>query len=127
MGGYLVNSALCLGAAEMLVLITLTGHGSEALYALRLAARLLLGLNLVAIWLLAADVRVPLTLAIGSRGVAVLGVLAIVAGVLVPLWLVGSSTLLGMVLTFGLMLVGAGAVRHAIVQMPHRLADVRSH
>jgi Ni/Fe-hydrogenase subunit HybB-like protein len=127
MGGYLINSALCLGAAEMLVLITLTGHGSEALDALRLAARLLLGLNLVAIGLLAADVRVPLTVAIGSRGVAVLGVLAIVAGVLVPLWLVGSSTLLGMVLTFGLMLVGAGAVRHAIVQMPHRLAGVRSH
>lgn len=127
MGGYLVNSALCLGAAEMLVLITLTGHGSEALDALCVAARLLLGLNLVAIWLLAADVRVPLTVAIGSPGVAVLGVLAIVAGVLVPLWLVGSSTLLGMVLTFGLMLVGAGAVRHAIVQMPHRLAGVRSH
>jgi hypothetical protein len=54
-------------------------------------------------------------------------VLAIVAGVLVPLWLVGSSTLPGMDLTFGLMLVGAGAVRHAIVQMPHRLAGVRSH
>jgi hypothetical protein len=48
--------------------------------------------------------------------------LAIVAGVLLPLWLVGSSGPLGVGLALGLMLIGAGTVRSAIVQMPHRLA-----
>jgi hypothetical protein len=122
MGGYLINSALGLGAAEMLLLMTLTGHGAEMADPLRLATRLLLGLNLVAIGLLAADVRAPLATSRGPAGVATLALLAIVAGVLLPLWLVGSSGPLGVGLALGLMLIGAGTVRSAIVQMPHRLA-----
>ena len=122
LGGYLLNSALCLGAAELLLLATLTGHGSDALDPLRLAVRVLLGLNLVAICLLAADVRAPLGMAFGAGGVVVLAVLAVAVGVLLPFWLVGSSTALGAAMALALMLVGAGAVRHAVVQMPHRLA-----
>jgi Ni/Fe-hydrogenase subunit HybB-like protein len=122
MGGYLVNSALCLGAAEVLLLISLAGAALEMMPALRLAARLLLLLNLVTIVLLALNVRAPLQAAVGSGGIAVLAVLAIVAGVLLPIWLVGSSTPLGLAVALGLMLVGAGAVRHAIVQLPHQLA-----
>ena len=49
MGGYLINSALCLGAVELLLLAILTGARSAMLDPLRLAARLLLALNLVAI------------------------------------------------------------------------------
>jgi Ni/Fe-hydrogenase subunit HybB-like protein len=124
MGGYLINSALCLGAAEMLLLMALTGHGAEMAGALRLAARLLLLLNLVAIVLLAMNVRAPLRAAVGPGGIATLAVLAIVAGVLLPIWLVGSPALLGVAVALGLMLIGAGAVRHAIVQLPHRLARV---
>ena len=122
MGGYLINSALCLGAAEVLLLMALTGAGAEMIPALRLAARLLLLLNLVAIVLLAMNVRAPLRAAVGPGRIATLAVLAIVAGVLRPIWLVGSSTLPGMAVALGLMLVGAATVRHAIVQLPHRLA-----
>jgi len=122
MGGYLINSALALGAAEMLLLVVLTGHRPEVADGLRLAARLLLLLNLIAIGLLAANVRAPLRAALGTGGIAILALLAIVVGVLLPMWLVGSSTLVGVGAALGLMLVGAVAVRHAIVQVPHRLA-----
>jgi len=122
LGGYLINSALCLGAAEMLLLATLTGRPDAMVDPLRLAARLLLGLNVVAVLLLTLNVRAPLRAALGPNGFAILALLAIVVGVLLPLWLVGSSTPLGVALALGSMLVGAGAVRHAIVQVPHRLA-----
>jgi Ni/Fe-hydrogenase subunit HybB-like protein len=122
MGGYLINSALCLGAAEMLLLVVLTGHRPEVAEGLRLAARLLLVLNLVAIGLLAADVRVPLRTAMRLSEIAVLAVIAIVVGALLPLVMVGSSSPVVVVLALVLMLVGAGAVRQAIVQLPHRLA-----
>lgn len=122
MGGYLINSALCLGAVQMLLLVTLTGHAATMMDALRLAARLLMILNLVAIWLLAANVRVSLQAAMGAGKITVLAVLAIIAGVLFPLVMVGSSSPVVVALALALMVVGAGAVRHAIVQLPHRLA-----
>ena len=124
LGGYLINSALCLGAAAMLLLVALTGHAATMMDALRLAARLLLVLNLVAIGLLAANVRTPLRAAMGTGEIIILGALAIVAGVLFPLVLLGSSAPGLLALALVLMLVGAGAVRHAIVQLPHRLAAV---
>jgi hypothetical protein len=46
--------------------------------------------------------------------------------VLLPLWLVGAASSVGLVLAMGSMLVGAVAVRSAIVQMPHRLAEGRT-
>jgi Ni/Fe-hydrogenase subunit HybB-like protein len=122
MGGYLINSALCLGAAEMLLLVVLMGHRPEVADGLRLAARLLLLLNLVAIGLLAVNVRLPLRAAMSSGEIAILGLLAIVVGVVLPLVLVGSSASLVVALALVAMLVGAGAVRHAIVQLPHLLA-----
>jgi hypothetical protein len=122
MGGYLVNSALCLGAVELLLLAALAGHEPALMDGLRLAARLLLALNLVAIMLLAKDVRGPLSAARGPDGIASLALLAIGAGVLVPFVLVGATGPAGVAVALALMLVGAGAVRHAIVQLPHRLA-----
>jgi Polysulphide reductase, NrfD len=124
LGGYLINSALCLGAVMLLLLASLTGHGAAMLDPLRLAARLLLALNLIAILLLAKDVRGPLSAARGPGGIATLAVLAIGVGVLVPLWLVGASGPVGVAAALGSMLVGAVAVRAAIVQLPHRLAAV---
>jgi hypothetical protein len=122
LGGYLINSALCLGAVELLLLATLKGHEAALMDGLRLAARLLLALNLVAILLLTKDVRAPLAAAWGPSGIGMLAVLAIVVGLLVPAWLVGSSRPLGVVVALAMMLVGATAVRDAIVRMPHRLA-----
>jgi hypothetical protein len=123
MGGYLINSALCLGAVELLLLATLTGHGAE-MDPVRRAARMLLALNLIAIILLARDVRGPLVAARGPDGIASLALLAIGAGVLLPFVLVGAPSPLGVAVALGLMLVGAVAVRAAIVHMPHRLAHV---
>ncbi|HKU60311.1 MAG TPA: NrfD/PsrC family molybdoenzyme membrane anchor subunit [Gemmatimonadales bacterium] len=124
LGGYLINSALGLGAAALLLLATLTGHEAALMDGLRLAARLLLALNLVAIVLLARDVRAPLRAAHGADGIAGLALLAIGAGVLLPFLLVGARGPVGVAVALGLMLAGAIAVRHAIVQMPHRLAGM---
>jgi len=126
MGGYLINSALCLGAVELLLLATLTGHGTGMMDALRLAARLLLALNLIALVFLAKDVSGPLAAARGPDGIASLALVAIGAGVLVPFLLVGAPGPAGVAAGLGLMLVGAVAVRAAIVQLPHRLADGRT-
>jgi Polysulphide reductase, NrfD len=124
LGGYLVNSALCLGAVMLLLLASLTGHGAAMLDPLRLAARLLLGLNLIAIMLLAKGVRGPLSAARGPDGIASLALLAIGAGVMLPFLLVGAPGPVGVAAALGLMLVGAVAVRSAIVHLPHRLAAV---
>src|SRR5919197_2306678 len=59
LGGYLTNSALMLGCAEMLVLSILMGHASAAAM-LRPALGLLLVLNLVPLCLLAVDLRTTL-------------------------------------------------------------------
>src|SRR5919197_171377 len=59
LGGYLTNSALMLGCAEMLVLSILMGHASAAAM-LRPALGLLLVLNLVPVCLLAVDLRTTL-------------------------------------------------------------------
>jgi polysulfide reductase-like protein len=126
MGGYLINSALCLGAVELLLLAALTGHGVEMMDPVRRAARMLLALNLIAILLLAKDVRGPLAAARGPDGIASLALVAIGAGVLVPFVLVGAPGPASVAVALGLMLVGAVAVRSAIVQMPHRLAEGRT-
>src|SRR5262245_36160132 len=125
LGGYLVNSALCLGAAGVLLLATVRGHEAALMDGLRLATRMLLGLNLIAVVLLAKDLRGPLEAARGPDGIAGLALLAIGAGVLLPFVLVGAPGPLGVAAALGFMLVGAVAVRGAIVQLPHRLAEAR--
>jgi hypothetical protein len=59
LGGYLTNSALMLGSAEMLVLSILMGHARAAAM-LRPALELLLVLNLVPLGLLVVDLRTTL-------------------------------------------------------------------
>jgi Ni/Fe-hydrogenase subunit HybB-like protein len=122
LGGYLINSALALGAAELLLLATATGHG-RAIHGLRLALGLLLALNLVALALLAADVRGPLLAARGARELARTGALAVVAGIVAPLALMTLDTPASAAATMVFMLVGATAVRSEIVGLPHRLAE----
>jgi len=124
LGGYLINSALVLGAAALLFLATITGD-PPVLSALRLAVTLLLLLNLVALGLLVADVRVALSAARGPRQLAILGALALVGGIIVPLVLMAGATPIhtGVALLF--LLMGAAVVRSEIVQLPHRLAAAR--
>ena len=76
---------LNLFVAAMLLLVVLMGHRPEVADGLRLAARLLLLLNLVAIGLLAANVRLPLRAAMSSGEIGILALLAVVVGVLLTM------------------------------------------
>jgi Ni/Fe-hydrogenase subunit HybB-like protein len=122
LGGYLINSALALGAAELLVLGTITRQPEVAI-ALRLALRLLLLLNLLALGLLLVDLRGPLSAARGPRTLAVVGALAVAGGVLVPLWLLALDGPLYSAAALFFMLLGAVVGRSEVVRLPHLLAE----
>ncbi len=121
LGGYLVNSALVLGSAELL-LLAMAARQPEAAIVLRLALRLLLPLNLLVLGLLLADLRGPLSAARGFRALAVIGMLAIVGGILVPLWLLALDAPPATAGALLLILLGAVVVRSEIVRLPHLLA-----
>ena len=122
LGGYLANSALLLGAAELLFLATVMGQ-PKAAAVLRLALMLLLVLNLVALGLLLADLRGPLSHAHGPRALAVIGALVVLAGLLVPLGLLALGAPLPMAGAVLLILLGAVVVRSEIVRLPHLLTQ----
>jgi len=126
LGGYLINSALALGAAALLFLSTAMGH-PQVVPSLRLAVLLLLLLNIVALGLLVADVRVALRAATGPRALSITAFHVLVAGIVLPLLLIltarGTPVATGAALLF--MLGGASAARSQLVQLPHRLARVK--
>lgn len=119
-GGYLVNSALVLGAAELL-LIGLARGRPQAVELLRVASLLLLPLNLVALGLLLADIRAALTEARGARTFVRVAVLAAAGGILLPLGLLALGGTVALVTAMLLLLLGALVVRDEIVRLPHRL------
>jgi hypothetical protein len=121
LGGYLINSALALGAAGLLLLAALAGR-AEGGDGLRLAVRLLLLLNLLALTLLVIDVREALTAARGPLALAIIGVAAVLAGILLPLWLLAADGAAPLVLAFALIVMGALVVRFEIIHLPHLLA-----
>jgi Ni/Fe-hydrogenase subunit HybB-like protein len=120
LGGYFANSALLLGAVELLLLATLMGQ-PKAAAVLRLASMLLLILNLVAVGLLLAELRGPLLQARGRRGVTLIGAVVVLAGIVVPLLLLALGAPLGMVGVALLILLGAVVIRFEIVRLPHLL------
>ncbi|HET8624101.1 MAG TPA: NrfD/PsrC family molybdoenzyme membrane anchor subunit [Gemmatimonadales bacterium] len=120
LGGYLINSALVLGAAEGLLLGMVMGQ-PRVVNVLRLALQLLLVLNLIALGLLLADIHNPLTQARGPRALAVAGMLAVLGGILVPLGLLALEAPLPLALAVLLILLGAVIVRNEIVRLPHFL------
>jgi Ni/Fe-hydrogenase subunit HybB-like protein len=126
LGGYLINSALALGAAEFLFLATALGQ-LQVVPSLRLAAVLLLLVNMLALVLLVRDVRIALLAARGPFSLGMAGLQALVAGIALPILLMltahDSPVVMGAALL--LMLVGATAVRSELVQLPHRLAEVK--
>jgi Ni/Fe-hydrogenase subunit HybB-like protein len=122
LGGYLINSALVLGAAEALLVAAVMGQPKAAI-ALRLALWLLLLLNLLGLALLVVDLRDPLGHARRPRGLAGVGVLAVVGGVLVPLPLLALDAPLPWAVAVLLILLGAVVVRHELVGLPHRLGQ----
>jgi hypothetical protein len=119
LGGYLTNSALMLGCAELLTLSILMDQTS-ATAVLRPALILLLVLNVVALGLVAAELRPTLSLVYTRKQLVRLAVLCIGGGIVVPLGLLlagGSAlTVLAAVL---FLLPGSLALRFVIVHVPH--------
>jgi len=122
LGGYLTNSALMLGCAEMLVLALLMKQGSAAAI-LRPALVLLLVLNLVPLCFLGFDLRTTLSRIYSRWELCGVAVLSLGAGLLLPLWLLlvaGSS--LFMLSAVMLILLGSLFIRFVIVALPHASA-----
>jgi len=119
LGGYLTNSALLLGCAEMLVLATLLGQ-ERAGALLRPALVLLLVLNLVPLGLLVRDLRPALSRVYAPGQLGGLAALCVGVGTLVPLALLlvggGPLPVLAAVLS---LLLGSLALRSVIVRLPH--------
>ena len=122
LGGYLINSALVLGVGEVLLIAAARGQ-PELVGPLTVALELLLLLNLLALVLLLRNVRMPLAQARSPGLLAVIGAFILVAGILAPLGLllVHRSAALGTALL--LILLGAVAVRHEMVRLPHALGE----
>ena len=123
LGGYLINSALVLGAGEALLLAGLRDQAG-AIGALRLALMLLLPLNLLVLALLLGNLRGPLAQARGPRVLALIGAVSVLGGIVVPLGLLALGVAFPVAVL--LILAGAAVVRHEMVRLPHVLGQATS-
>jgi len=119
MGGYLTNSALLMGCAELLVLSALMGQ-TQATAILRTAFIVLLVLNVIPLGLLFANLQ-PTHTRLYTRGQQWrVGVLMIAAGTLIPLGLTllsgGLLLILGAVI---FLILGSWVIRFVYVKIPH--------
>lgn len=119
MGGFMANSALMLGCAEMLTVSVLTGH-SKAAASLRTVLMLLLPLNIIPAGLLFAEFHKTLLRLYRDRQVYLASVLLFVGGTLIPLvlLLMGDSAP-GILGAASLILLGGLAIRSLIIKIPH--------
>jgi hypothetical protein len=119
LGGYLTNSALLLGCAEMLALSVIMGQESAAA-TFRTALGLLLVLNVIPLGLLIANLRPVLARIYTREQLWRVGMLSLGGGTLIPLGLVlvgGSPPLM---LGAGMfILLGSLVFRFLIVRIPH--------
>jgi hypothetical protein len=118
LGGYLTNSALLMGCAELLVLSALMGQ-TQATAILRTGFMVLLVLNVIPLGLLFANLRPAHALLYTRAQQWRVGVL-IAAGTLIPL---GLMVLKGNLLFIGvaviLLLLQSWAIRFVYVKIPH--------
>ena len=84
LGGFMANSALTLGCAELLAVSVLTGH-ARAAAALRTVAVVLLVLNIIPAGLLFSELHKTLSRIYRDRQVYLVLVLILVGGTLIPL------------------------------------------
>ena len=126
MGGFMANSALMLGCAEMLAVSVLTGH-SKAAASLRTVLMLLLPLNIIPAGLLFAEFHKTLLRIYRDRQVYLASVLLFVGGTLIPLvlLLMGDSAP-GILGAASLILLGSLAIRSLIIKIPHASRESRS-
>jgi hypothetical protein len=119
LGGYLTNSALLLGCAEMLVLAALLGQGRAVAF-LRPALVLLLVLNLVPLGLVVRNLRPALSRVHTPRQLGRLAALGVGVGTLIPLaLLLAGGSRLPVLAAVLLLLLGSLALRFAIIRLPH--------
>jgi hypothetical protein len=124
LGGYFANSALLLGAVELLLLAMWLGQPTAAA-ALRLGSMLLLILNAVTLALLLGELSASLSQARGTRGFTVIGAV-VLAAIIVPLVLLAVGGPLAKVGAALLVLLGAVVIRSEIVRLPHLLTRART-
>src|SRR5271163_4529032 len=118
MGGYLTNSALLMGCAELLVLSALMGQ-TQAITILRTAFIVLLVLNVIPLGLLFANLQPIHTQLYTREQQWRVGVL-IAAGALIPLGLMLlSGNLLFLLAAVILLLAQSWLVRSVYVKIPH--------
>jgi hypothetical protein len=123
LGGYLVDSTIMLGCAELLAISILTGH-ARAAAGLRIPLVFLLGLNWAFALLLFADLRGALG-RIDPRGrMSLIGMLVLAGETLIPLGilLAGRGPLLTLA-AVALIVLGSLVVRAFILKMPHALHE----
>ena len=120
LGGYLSNSALMLGTLTLVLLASVMGQ-PKAVLVLRLALTAMLVLNLVALGLLLAELRGPLSRAHSRRALAVIAALVVGTGSLLPLLLLALGARWYLAAAALCVLLGAVVVRAEIVHLPHRL------
>jgi len=119
LGAYLGNSAVTLGAGELLVIAALTGE-QLAVDALRPVVGLLIVLNLVVLALLVGDLYPLLSRLYARRQFGVAGLFILLTWVVIPAGslLAGSVPVTASVAVASLILASLG-VRYAIVRLPH--------
>jgi hypothetical protein len=126
LGGWMANSAITLGCAELLAISVLTGH-ARAAAALRTVAAVLLVLNLIPTGFVFLEIRETLTRIYSDQQIYRALVLTLVGGTLVPVVLLlageGAPWRLGAVL---LIVLGGFAVRSLFLKIPHASHESRS-
>jgi Polysulphide reductase, NrfD len=126
LGGWMANSALTLGCAELLAVSVVTGH-ARAAATLRPVAAVLLLLNPIPTGLVFLELRETLSRIYRDKQVHLALALIVVVGTLIPLILLlagdGAPWNLGAVL---FILVGNLAIRSLFMKIPHASQESRS-
>ena len=126
LGGFMANSALTLGSAQLLALSVLTGD-ARAAAALRTVAAVLLLINLIPTGLVFLELRETLSRIYRDQQVHLAVVLIVIVGTLIPLNLLlvgdGAPGVLGAVL---FILAGNLAIRSLFLKIPHASHENRS-
>jgi hypothetical protein len=119
LGGYLTNSALLIGCAELLVLAALMGQ-TQAIAILRAAFIVLLVLNVIPLGLLFRNLQPTHARLYTREQQWRVGILIFAAGTLIPLWLTIVNG--GLFLIFSsviFLLLASWAIRFVYVKIPH--------
>ena len=126
LGGFMANSALMLGCAELLAVSVLTGY-ARAAAALRTVAVVLVLLNIIPAGLLFSELHKTLSRIYRDRQVYLVLAFVLAGGTLIPLFLLlvgdGSPSILG---ATALILVGSLAIRFLFIKIPHASHESRS-